>query len=408
MVGPQHHDSWLEARTMRQGRIRFMQMLHQAAGSDRVRLLYPEVTDGAHTTDTMVHSKLMIVDDGLLRIGSANLNNRSMGTDTECDLAIEARTEQDRNTIVRLRNQLIGEHCGVTAEDVADAVARTGSLLTAAEQLSRNGHALRPVQDGEPFSGEIVTYIESVADPEQPIAAESFFEAVFGSGHHRRGPIVKVALTAILFIGLALAWHYTPLAQLAQLDTVRASLADLAQSPWAPLLVVGVFIAAGFVAFPVTVLIAATSAAFGAWPGFPYATIGVMASAVITYAIGARVGKDALRHVLGPRLNRIRRKIARQGVLAIATIRLVPLAPFTVVNLVAGASAIRAFDFIAGTALGMLPGLVVLSILGQQIVRILADPSPGDLAWLGGGVVAWILVSVGLQMLVSRRGSQQS
>jgi uncharacterized membrane protein YdjX (TVP38/TMEM64 family) len=111
--------------------------------------------------------------------------------------------------------------------------------------------------------------------------------------------------------------------------------------------------------------------------------------------------------VLGPRLNRVRRKIARQGVLAIATIRLVPLAPFTVVNLVAGASALRPFDFIAGTALGMLPGLVVLSILGQQIVRILAHPSAGDLALLGGAVAAWILVSVGLQMLVSRRGSRQ-
>lgn len=407
IVAPQHHDSWLEARTMRQGRIRFMQMLQQTAGSERVRLLYPEVTDGAHTTDTMVHSKVMIVDDRLLRIGSANLNNRSMGTDTECDLAIEGRSAHDRATIIRLRNRLVGEHCGVTADEVAEAVERSGSLIAAAELLSRNGHALRPVQDGEPFSGEIVTYIESVADPEQPIAADSFFEAVFGHGHRGRGPILKVALTALLLVGLALAWHYTPLSQLAQLDTVRAWLADLGQSPWASVLVVGVFIAAGFLAFPVTVLIAATAAAFGAWPGFLYAAVGVMVSAAITFGLGARLGKDALRHVLGPRLNRIRRKIARQGVLAIATIRLVPLAPFTVVNLVAGASALRPFDFIAGTALGMLPGLVVLSILGQQIVRILAHPSAGDFALLGGAVAAWILVSVGLQMLVSRRGSRQ-
>ena len=41
----------------------------------------------------MVHSKVMIVDDTLLRVGSANLNNRSMGTDTECDLALEARND---------------------------------------------------------------------------------------------------------------------------------------------------------------------------------------------------------------------------------------------------------------------------------------------------------------------------
>src|SRR5262249_60669134 len=106
---------------------------------------------------------------------------------------------------------------------------------------------------------------------------------------------------------------------------------------------------------------------------------------------GARLGKEALLNGVGPRLNRIRRKIARQGVLAVATIRLVPLAPFTVVNLVAGASAIRPVDFVAGTALGMLPGLVVLSILGHQIVRILTHPNPAHLALPVGAVAGWLL-----------------
>jgi phospholipase D1/2 len=162
------------------------------------------------------------------------------------------------------------------------------------------------------------------------------------------------------------------------------------------------------VAFPVTVLIAATAAALGPWPGLPYATAGVLVSAVLTYAVGARLGKDALRNVLGPRLNRIRRKIARQGILAVATIRLVPLAPFTVVNLVAGASAIRPTDFVAGTALGMAPGLIVLSILGHQVVRILSQPNAADLALLVAAIAAWILVSVGLQVLVSKWWSERS
>ena len=72
-------------------------MLQEAGVGDRVRLLYPEVDRRrAQRPHTMVHSKVMIVDDRLLRIGSANLNNRSMGTDTECDLAIEARNEAER------------------------------------------------------------------------------------------------------------------------------------------------------------------------------------------------------------------------------------------------------------------------------------------------------------------------
>src|SRR5262249_35796441 len=132
-----------------------------------------------------------------------------------------------------------------------------------------------------------------------------------------------------------------------------------------------------------------------------------LASAIVTYAVGAGLGRDALRNVLGPRLNRIRRRIARQGVLAVATIRLVPLAPFTVVNLVAGARPIRPVDFLAGTMLGMLPGLVVLSILGHHIVGILAHPTPGSVALLGTAVAAWIGASVGLQVLVTKLSGER-
>jgi phospholipase D1/2 len=407
IVAPQHHQSWLEAQTMRNGRIRFMQTLRDAGVGDRVRLMYPEVTNGQGTTDTMVHSKVMVIDDRLLRIGSANLNNRSMGTDTECDLAVEAANEAERRTVLHLRDRLIAEHCGVGAADVAACVEQTGSLLVAAEQLSGNGHSLRLVEDGQPQVPEIATYVEKVADPEQPIGADVFFEAVFGHGHRRRGPVIKVALATVLIISLALAWHYTPLAELAEPETVRSSLAAFARSPWAPVVAIITFIVAGLVAFPVTILIAATAAAFGPLPGLVYATAGVLASATITYAVGAKLGKDALRNVLGPRLNRIRRKIARQGILAVATIRLVPLAPFTVVNLAAGASAIRPLDYLVGTALGMLPGLIVLSILGHQVVRILADPTPAEIGFLAAAVAAWIGVSIGLQVIVSKRWSDR-
>jgi phosphatidylserine/phosphatidylglycerophosphate/cardiolipin synthase-like enzyme/uncharacterized membrane protein YdjX (TVP38/TMEM64 family) len=409
MVAPQHHHSWLEAHTMQTGRIRFMHILDDAGVADRVRLVYPEVTNGQETTDTMIHSKVMVIDDRLLRIGSANLNNRSMGTDTECDLAIEAASADQRRTIVDIRDRLVAEHCGVAPADVSAVVRDTGSLLAAVERLSGNGHRLCPVDDGEPQPQDIATqYIESVADPEQPIGADAFLEAVFGNGHRRRGPVLKVALVAILLVGLAVAWHTTPLSALAEPESVRRSLAAFAQNPWAPVLVVLTFVAAGLVAFPVTMLIAATAAAFGPLSGLVYATAGVLASAVITYAIGARLGKEALRNVLGPRLNRIRRKIARRGVLAVATIRLVPLAPFTVVNLVAGASAIRPVDYVAGTVLGMFPGLIVLSVLGHQIVRILADPAPAEVGLLAAAVAAWIGVSVGLQMIVSRAFSRES
>ena len=119
IVGPRTHDSWLEARTMRNGRIRFAQILQEAGVAERARLVFPEVRDGRRVTDTMVHSKVMIIDDQLLRIGSANLNNRSMGTDTECDLAVEAHSEGEREMIRQVRARLLADHCGVAPQAAA-------------------------------------------------------------------------------------------------------------------------------------------------------------------------------------------------------------------------------------------------------------------------------------------------
>jgi phospholipase D1/2 len=112
--------------------------------------------------------------------------------------------------------------------------------------------------------------------------------------------------------------------------------------------------------------------------------------------------------VLGPRLNRIRRAITRHGVLAIATVRMVPVAPFTVVNLAAGASRIPFIDYMLGTILGMLPGLVLMSALGYQIFNVLTAPTPLNVSLFVLAVVAWIGASLGIQALVtrSRRRSQ--
>ena len=112
-----------------------------------------------------------------------------------------------------------------------------------------------------------------------------------------------------------------------------------------------------------------------------------------------------LRAVLGPRLNRVQRRIVSGGVLAIAAIRLVPIAPFTVVNLVAGASEIRIGAFVAGTILGMLPGLIVMSALGHQIMRIISEPSAADVALLAGVIAIWIALAGGMQVAFAKFGN---
>jgi phospholipase D1/2 len=410
IVAPQHYDSWIENRTMRNGRIRFVRTLQQAGIAERVRLLYPHVTDGARTTSTMIHSKVFVVDDRLLRIGSANLNNRSMGTDTECDLAFEAETAAHRQAITEIRNRLLGEHCGTDGEEIAAALRGSGSLIKVAEQVSHNGHALRPVDDGEPDAHDISAAIEEVADPPRPPATEIAGATRFGHrlSKLRLSSVVKIAVAALLIIALPLAWKYTPLAALADPAMVQRALVRAASGPWAPVLVVGVFVLGGLVAFPVLILIAVTAATFGPVLGLTYAASGCLASALVTYFIGARLGKELLRDYLGPRLDRIRRHIVRQGVISVAAIRVVPIAPFTFVNLVAGASQIRLQDYVLGTILGMAPGLVIMSALGYQIFELWHHPTWTNIGLLVAAVIGWLGVSLGVQILVSKRRRAES
>lgn len=406
IVSPDIHDSWLESHSMQAGRIRFVAIVG-AAAPGRVHLVHPQVADNGRSAATMVHAKVMIVDDTILRVGSANLNNRSMGTDTECDLVVVASNNAERRAIAQLRDRLIGHHCGATVAEVRHALQSThGSIIGVAKTLSRNGHSLQPIRDELAGATELIGLINGVADPQRPIGAEKFVGNMVGwpvSSQHV-STLAKVVAAGVLIVALALLWHYVPLAKPA---AVRSALETIAESHFAPFIVVGIFVLAGFVMFPVTVLIVATAAAFGPWFGFVYAVIGAMTSAIATYAVGAAVGKRTLRDLLGPRLNRIRQRIAKRGVVTVATVRMVPVAPFTVVNLVAGASAIPVFDYIAGTLLGMLPGLIMISAVGHQFARILTAPSPSDLAWLAAAVAGWIVLSFVVQAFVSRYWSAQ-
>jgi phospholipase D1/2 len=104
----------------------------------------------------------------------------------------------------------------------------------------------------------------------------------------------------------------------------------------------------------------------------------VMIAAAVTYLIGRRLDRSLVRRLAGRRLGRVSRFLYRRGTLAIAAVRLVPLAPFAVVNVVAGAMGIREGRFLAGTALGLLPGALVTTLFGTELMRGLRDPHSVD------------------------------
>ena len=117
----------------------------------------------------LIHSKLIVVDDVFLRVGSSNLNNRSIGLDTECDLAIEAEDEATRRTIASLRNRLLAEHLRRDADEVAQAIAEEGgSLVRAVDRLNYCARGLRSFEamtDDGPTSPVVGTRL---LDPKRP------------------------------------------------------------------------------------------------------------------------------------------------------------------------------------------------------------------------------------------------
>ena len=110
---------------MGSNRERLLRRLAAADRQGRLRACWlgePE----ASQREINLHAKLIIVDDRLMRIGSSNLNNRSLGLDSECDLAIEASDERARRAIAGLRDRLLAEHCVRPPAEIRAAVARTG------------------------------------------------------------------------------------------------------------------------------------------------------------------------------------------------------------------------------------------------------------------------------------------
>lgn len=413
IVAPRSHDSFLERRTMRNGRIRFWRNVKEAGG-DRVRLVYPSVERGGRTTHTMIHSKIMVIDDVFLRVGSANMNNRSMGADTECDLIVEAGTGAERAAIARVRDRLLGEHCGVPAEEVAAALANHGSLVRAVDTLSAGGHRLCPIDDGVPDRSPLAAIAERIADPPRPLRLGRLLGRVLprlvlqGRQVWPRGPGLVLGLATLLVVALTLAWRFTGLSGLADAGEVGDLLEAARGAPWAFLAVMAVFLVGGASAFPVTVMIVATAAVFGPWWGMLYAALGVAASALAMYGLGARFGQEALAGLLGARWERLQAALRRRGLLAMVAIRVVPVAPFTLVNLAAGASPIRFADFALGTLIGMGPGLAALCLMGDRIVRVFHHPVPGEIALLALCVAVWIGLSFAAQAVVSRLGGRAS
>ncbi|HVV96400.1 MAG TPA: VTT domain-containing protein [Rhodanobacteraceae bacterium] len=180
-------------------------------------------------------------------------------------------------------------------------------------------------------------------------------------------------------------------------------LSALRSSPVAALAMLGVFLVGGLLVFPVNILIAASIVAFGPVVGAAIALLGSLASALLLHAIGSLLPERIHARFAGATVERMRERIVRHGVLAVAIVRLVPIAPYSIVSLAAGAAGVRRVPYLAGTALGMAPGIALYAVFVDRARAVIADPRPLSWAMLLFAIVLIVAIALLLKRL-RRRG----
>jgi phospholipase D1/2 len=203
---------------------------------------------------------------------------------------------------------------------------------------------------------------------------------------------------------LAAAWRYTPLSEFITAERIIGWARAVREVKWAPAVVIALYTPAAFLMFPRPVLTLLTVIAFGPLLGFVYGMTGILVAALATYYAGRLLSGDTVKSLVGEKLDDMSKKLRRDGLLAVTAVRLVPVAPFAIEGIVAGAVRIRLWPYTLGTFIGMLPGVLATSVFGHQITAALEDPSTINW-WIVGGV---LLALVALTYCVRRWFSERS
>ena len=388
MVLPGETSGWLEQATMDILRNQAIARLREADHFDRLRILTP-VSDELSDVTINVHSKVMVVDNRLARIGSANLSRRSMGLDSECDLVFT-----DEAAATELCADLLSEHLGAEFEAVAESLTDSG-LIATLERFPDNARRLEPLEiDASEIEQALLEPVAKIADLEKPV--------IRTSGNGQQSSDLSAPASGWLFLaGIALViafWVYwgihgtgadfEPAALLGQLRS-------MAGHPLAPLAVVPAFVAGSLVVAPITGMIALCALLFDAWVASALALAGTLAATVVNHWLGRHFHHALMRRVPDSITEKINSVASSSDVWTLAGLRLIPIAPFTIVNLVIGASGIELRKFFLGTLIAMTPGIILICLSVDRARAALAgDPlfDPYIVAGIAGAGIAMIVL----------------
>ncbi len=383
IVLPLSVPGWLQRHTMGVLRARLLKQLRAEDRKGRLHVCYP-VVPGLDHNGIKVHSKVLIADDTFATIGSANINNRSMGLDSECNISIESEGDLAiERAIDELRCDLLGEHLEWTPAELRRHHRKSGSWIDVIKARRAHPRHLEPLE--ETWEEALSPVADALlADPERPVAAPELIATYVpeAAREHLATHLLRNALILGILGSLGAAWHFTPLHAWLDVSKLMAALRETSRFAAAPVVLWGAYLAGGLVFFPVTLLIVVTALAFAPPESLLYAFLGCLSSASLNYLIGRGLGQRTLGRLAKNHWRELRHRLRRRGLGAMIAVSIVPVAPFTLVTTAAGALKIRYRDLLIGTAIGVAPGIIILTLFTRSLAAALDDPAAKHVLFL--------------------------
>lgn len=404
VVAPKECAGWLERQSMGAFRDAVFERLRAADRYGRLRTVYP-IASRAQDVPTFIHSKVMVVDDAFARVGSANLARRSMGMDTECDLAVEANGDPQVSAgIRRIRDRLLAEHLGMKVDELSAAVARAGSLCGLIDSRQSADRTLTPIEPVTDQPAEPSETLRATLDPGEPIGFGTAVDQLVPPVDVRRGrsPLRLWILPAIAIV--ALLASSSAMTAWPEFQTIRDALAGTSSLPSALWVGTSVFIIAGLMLVPLELLTIAAAVAFGGVRGGMIAAIGSAVLAIVGYWAGGMIGAARVTQWVSRRSYRSARQLGAHGIVGLIVLRLSSVASTGAIHLVCGAGRVPFLTYMTGTVIGVIPALVALSALGRLLRDALLRPSmENSLATIAATGLLFLLASAMRTLLLIRQ-----
>jgi phospholipase D1/2 len=217
----------------------------------------------------------------------------------------------------------------------------------------------------------------------------------------RRVLLRFLLLPALVLGGLAVL-RFTPLSSYVSGPALAAAIARLQHTWWAPALLVGGYLVLSPLGMPATPLMIAGGVVFGGVAGAFYNALGVLLGGAFTYLLGLVLGRDLVRHLAGQRLRKVERAIGRRGFWSLVAIRFLPL-PYPLVNYAAALAGVRPTLFLATTALGVTPSVVIYTFFFAALAHAAGGHRTGLYVQLAASIGLLVALTLVPQIVTRRR-----